>query len=201
MPNLPGNGLDEELNLVTDWLLCASSLISDEHILLPIAGSDPRHRERVYCYELYHRWRSHWPESFLYSLCGEVDKRGHLLICGKNLSNTIPDFLVHVPGYMNNLLVMEVKPYNAERKRMANDLKKLTAFRRNLLDEKGRPANYNAAYFWIYGLDPSSWPQLRSEVLSAVDNMEEVDFSLIRCFVHERAGTRAVKVEWQEERV
>lgn len=133
------------LELVTEWLLSASAELAPEYFHLPVAGAEEAaFRERVYCYELYHRWRCHWQEGFQFSLNGEVDKRKHPLIPGA----WKPDFLVHVPGEMTNLLVVEVKPRTADVKKMAEDLQKLTSFRRDLRDEDRRPANYHAATSW-----------------------------------------------------
>ena len=102
--------MEEPLRLVTEWLLCASSLVDEDYIQLPVADSeDLEYRERVYCYELYHQWRMHWPKNFPFSLSGELDKSGHPLIRDKSK----PDFLVHIPGQMTNLLIVEVKPKNA----------------------------------------------------------------------------------------
>jgi 3-methyladenine DNA glycosylase AlkD len=123
-------------------------------------------------------------------------------VCGENLDDTMPDFLVHIPGYMTNLLVMEVKapPRQGHRNddllKMAKDLRKLTAYRRDLVDEDEKPANYYAAYFWVYGIDPRTWPELCREMLEKVDDWDEVDLSLIRCYIHEAARTRAVRVRW-----
>lgn len=183
-----------ELELVTEWLLCASGQIAQEYLLLPDASDEPKSRERVYCYELYHRWRCHWPRNFKFFLNGEVDKKRHPVIPGEPK----PDFLVHVPGKMSemsNLLVMEVKPGNADPTRMRDDLNKLTQFRRNL-SHHDQPANYFAAYLWIYRLQFNEWPTLRSKLLSAQQS-NEFDPSLISCFIHEEAGTRAVPVSWK----
>jgi len=191
--------MDEALNEVTHWLLSASSQVGSEYMQLPVAGKkDPDYRERVYCYELYHRWRCQWLASFPYSLCGEVDKRKHTYVRGPHLDNSKPDFLVHDPGYMRNLLVMEVKAAEGNEDDMAADLKKLTAFRRELLDGDGRPANYHAAYFWIYGISGQEWPCLRDKIVRKVVQAEEADLSLISCFVHERAGIPAVRLGWQD---
>lgn len=139
-----------ELELVTEWLVCASAELPPEYFHRPVAGAEETaFRERVYCYELYHRWRCHWQEGFRFSLNGEVDKQKHPLIPGA----WKPDFLVHVPGEMANLLVVEVKPSTADLKKMAEDLQKLTSFRRDLRDESGRPASYHAAYLLVYGVD------------------------------------------------
>ena len=186
--------MQEELAMVTEWLLCASSHVGHDYFQLPVAGKEgPDYRERVYCYELYHRWRCHWPETFRFSLSGEVDKKGHPLIRGEDK----PDFLVHAPGHMSNLLIVEVKPKNAEAPRMAEDLKKLTKFRRDLPPQDGMPGNYAAAYFWVYGLSAAEWRELRVRVISATGNSGEFDPGLVSCFIHEQAGTRAVAVPWE----
>ena len=61
---------------------------------------------------------------FRFSLNGEVDKQKHPLVPGA----WKPDFLVHVPGEMANLLVVEVKLGTADLKKMAEDPQKLTSF-------------------------------------------------------------------------
>ena len=189
--------MDHELSLVSEWLLCASSQISVPYFQLPVAGAeDPQNRERVYCYEIYYRWRCHWPDGFPFSLGGEVDKKGHPLIHG----DWKPDFLVHVPGQMTNLLIVEVKPANANRTRMIDDLKKLTYFRRDLVDQYGNPANYYAAYFWLYGLAMKDWPNLRNELLAALQGSADFDRTLVSCIVHEAPGARAVRVQWDDAR-
>lgn len=186
--------MKEELQVVTEWLLHASTQLAPEYFQLPVAGAEePEYRERVYCYELYHRWRCHWAEGFPFALSGEVDKQGHPLIRG----DSKPDFLVHIPGRMSNLLVMEVKPANSELARMSDDLKKLTRFRRDLRDQDGSPANYCAAYFWLYGLALRDWSGLCRRLLEAVAGSEHFDRALVSCIVHERPGVRAVAVAWE----
>lgn len=177
--------MDNELDLVTGWLLCASSQVSSDYFQLPVAGKEePEYRERVYSYELYHRWRCHWPHDFRFSLSGEVDKLGNPLF----RNQPKPDFLVHIPGQMTNLLIVEVKRQNADVDKMVKDLEKLTVFRRDY--------NYHAAYFWIYGLAASEWPQLRDKIKAKVLGEDKVDLSLITCFIHERAGIEATPVDW-----
>ena len=124
----------------------ATENIGIEFYKLPVAGKEnPIYRERVYCYELYHQLRSRWPIETEYTLSGEVDKSGHPLIRDNGLDNKKPDFLVHKPGTMENYLVVEVKPINADRNNIFKDLKTLTAFRR-----KG---GYQRAILLFYGLD------------------------------------------------
>ena len=183
-----------ELELVTKWLVCASAQLAPEYFHLPVAGAEETaFRERVYCYELYHRWRCHWQEGFRFSLNGEVDKQKHPLIPGA----WKPDFLVHVPGEMANLLVVEVKPCTAELKKMAEDLQKLTSLRRDLRDEGGHPASYDAAYFLVYGLDLDDWPALRLRLMAVAGGPEDFDRNLVECFVHARAGTKIVRAAWE----
>jgi hypothetical protein len=183
-----------QLEVVTDWLVSASAEVAPEYFQLPVAGAeDAGFRERVYCYELYHRWRCHWQDGFRFSLNGEVDKQKHPLIPGA----WKPDFLVHVPGKMTNLLVVEVKPRTADIRRMAKDLQKLTSFRRDLRDESGRPANYHAAYFLIYGLNLQDWPTLRTQLMKLAGGLEDFDRQLVNCFVHPCAGTGATRAAWE----
>lgn len=178
--------MDEALKVVTDWLLSASSQVGAEYMQLPVTGREkPEYRERVYCYELYHRWRCYWPPSYKFSLSGEVDKSGHPLI----RKSDKPDFLVHVPGKMRNLLVLEVKSRNANVSKMAKDLVKLTRF--------GQEANYHAAYFWIYGISSQEWPRLREKIVQKVAKTGDVNLDRISCFIHERAGSRAFRVDWR----
>jgi hypothetical protein len=191
--------MDEELRIVTKWLLSASSQITEDYFRLSLAGVDPQYRERVYCYELYHQWRRHWHDGVGYSLCGETDKRGHLYVHGRHVDNVKPDFLIHIPGRMtndSNLLVMEVKPKTADPNEIADDLEKLTAFRLNLKDEQGRSANYYAAFLWVYSLERNKWPNLRHRLEQALTK-KEVDLSLLRFFLHERAAVSAVEVGWE----
>ncbi|EKE83332.1 hypothetical protein [Idiomarina xiamenensis] len=123
----------------------ATANLKENYFQLPIAGSEKvTYRERVYCYELYHQMRVHWPKESMYSLCGEIDKGGHPLVRGNGLDNLKPDFLVHVPGTMDeNYLVMEVKPGNCSSKGIAKDIETLNAFVQH--------ANYQRAILLIYG--------------------------------------------------
>ena len=198
---------NRNMEFVTGLLLAASEGVNTIYFNLPIAGNeDPfsKNRERVYCYELYHQWRSHWPDGFPYTLCGETDKRGHPLIRGKYLDDTIPDFLVHVPGRMDNLLVMEVKRAAAEPAKIIHDLAKLTAFRRSLVDRDGNPANYQHAFLWLYGASRDAWPRLEGDIITELVRAapqkavteDDVDLSLLRVFIHEHPGVRAVEQIW-----
>ncbi len=98
---------------------------------------------------------------------------------------------------MINLLVMEVKPANAEVGRIVDDLEKLTQYRRDLVDQYGSPGNYYAAYVWVYGLPVERWPDLRARLLGACTSRPKVDRHLVSCFVHARPGDAAAQVAWQ----
>jgi hypothetical protein len=97
---------------------------------------------------------------------------------------------------MSNLLVVEVKPKNAAPTRMADDLKKLTRFRRDLPPQHDLSGNYFAAYFWLYGMSVEEWREFRVQVIRAAVDTREFDPRLVSCFVHEQVGTRAVPVAW-----
>lgn len=44
--------MDRDLEIVTEWLLCASSQVGKDYFQLPVAGKEePEYRERVYCYQ------------------------------------------------------------------------------------------------------------------------------------------------------
>src|SRR5208283_4747370 len=96
---------------------------------LPVAGGEnPIYRERVYCYELYHRLRLALPADFPYALNGEIDKRAHPLL-RLVIGNLKPDFVVHVPGGMDrNLSVLEVKSSTCALDEFREDLEHLTLF-------------------------------------------------------------------------
>lgn len=67
-------------------------------------------RERVFCYELYHRMRQILEESgeIKLTLNGEIDKRSNIEFAKEDRKN--PDFVFHIPGDMEgNTIVIEIK--------------------------------------------------------------------------------------------
>jgi hypothetical protein len=182
---------------VIAWLVQASRLVAEAYMRLPVADADPQYRERVYCYELYHQLRCHWTSKFPYTLCGEIDKRKHAYVRGKYLDNIKPDFLVHNPEHMDpdsNLLAVEVKPANTSSMAIVQDLQKLTALRSALKNSHDQSANYQHAIFWVYGGVPDAWKKLTGQLRG--NRFDDVDLTLIRCFIHERPGRSAVEREW-----
>jgi hypothetical protein len=106
----------------------AAAAIPAQYFQLPVANQEfPIFRERVYCYELYHQLRKllETDEQLAsFTLCGEVDKQAHPFI-----RQCMPDFLFHVPGNMkSNLIVMEVKPINADLGGIRKDMEMLSYF-------------------------------------------------------------------------
>jgi len=109
------------------YLAEATGCIADHYFQFPVAGvDDPIYRERVYTYELYHQLRSRLEmdnEFEEYVLSGEVNKRGHPVI-----RPCAPDFVLHIPGLMTNLAVVEVKPINADAEGVQKDRQTLDYF-------------------------------------------------------------------------
>lgn len=141
----------------------ATALIESDYFQLPVLGQEnPIYRERVYCYELYHRLRSTLKDSFKYKLDGELDKSGHPIL-HETVGPVKPDFLVHERGAMNkNLIVIEVKPINVILVGLSKDLKTL----QNFLNK----AEYYRAIYLIYGNGPRSIEKVVSQISNIIDN-------------------------------
>lgn len=100
-------------------------------------------RERVFCYEFYHRIRSLQESKLLTDLNihGEVDKRGHELF--EAGEQRIPDFIFHKPGSMReNLIVVEVKG-KLEKNGLLSDWNTLSVFCKKYNYVKGMWIIYN----------------------------------------------------------
>jgi hypothetical protein len=173
----------------------ATERIDIPYFQVPIAGKEnPIYRERVYCYELYHQLRLLWPRDSKYALSGEVDKLGHPLIRGNGLDNRKPDILIHIPGNMdNNLLVLEVKPLNRNAEGIKKDLQTLTAFRRH--------GGYECAFFLVYGSDEVAFNEVRAKANSYAeeDRGATIDLRLIELWHHRSVGTPAGGQSWRNE--
>lgn len=111
-------------------LKIALNKIEDIYINIPILNNGKKtkiHRERVYCYELYHQLRCQLSKIYDkdYFLFGEEDKRG---IYKKYELNKIPDFIFHIPGSNNNIVIIEVKSITAKRDGILKDFYKIRDF-------------------------------------------------------------------------
>ena len=98
------------MNELTGILQVATASVEAMYFHLNIDGGDPVFRERVYCYELYHKMRSNWPSQSRYFLNGELDKSAHPILRELGADHAKPDLLVHTPGYMaGNYAIIDVK--------------------------------------------------------------------------------------------
>lgn len=155
--------MERDLQTFVEVLMSAAAEVLGEYFHLPQAESDAVYRERVYCYELYHRMRTRW-EGAPYSLGGEIDKAGHPLFRGGPYARAKPDFLVHIPGEMDhNLAVVEVKPATAASVEVQRDFQKLKWF-----CEKAR---YFAGIMLIYG-ESKQFERDRNQIVEALRAMD-----------------------------
>jgi hypothetical protein len=188
------NNLQQDFNRFLVYFNEATRNISQEYMQLPVAGfQNPVsiYRERVYCYELYHQLRIAMGDNFGFSISGEVDKRSHPLIRGRDLTNTKPDLLIHRSGDMGgNLVIIEVKPVKALRNDIQKDLRTLTAFRRH--------GQYFQAIYLIYGMDADEFNYVKQTAVNLLDedNENRISLDLINLFWHHTAGEAARLVHW-----
>jgi len=163
-------------------LRAACGAITAEYFQVPIAAGDGVYRERVYCYELYHRLRQEWGH-FPFSLGGEINKSGHPFFREGPHALAKPDFLVHQPGSMDtNLASVEVKSSRQDVEALVADLRKLTWFR----DE----ARYSGGILLIFGESQATARDIGSELRAAAQaaNLNLAKIVLLR---HPVAGTEA----------
>ena len=109
-------------------LLGSIQAISRKYFMVERYDARTAHRERVYCYELYHQMRLRIGDDYPYTLHGEIDKRGHQFIEHIFGQSPNPDFVVHMPGSMNNLAVIEVKVSNCTPRQAQEDIEKIRKF-------------------------------------------------------------------------
>jgi hypothetical protein len=179
-----GERMEEDLQQLMAMLAAATSQISAEYFQLPVADADAVYRERVYCYELYHRLRAMW-DAFPFSLGGEVDKVGHPAFQDGPYARAKPDFLVHTPGAMDqNLAVIEVKPATASVMELGRDLLKLSWFCEN--------ARYSKGILVVYG-DAGSSETFQQKLRDAVGG---VDTTLLTSLYHRNAGSLAQELRF-----
>lgn len=175
-----------DFDVFLDLFSRATANIEGHYFQLPVAQIEkPVYRERVYCYELYHRVREQMPPDFRYNLDGELDKTGHPLIqnvCGK----VKPDFLIHERGVMNqNLVVLEVKPITASRYGIRKDVKTLCCFLER--------ASYFRAIYLIYGDNET----LIARILRMVQNhIEKIPDECIFFVMHHRKNGIPAEIIW-----
>jgi hypothetical protein len=183
--------LEKDLAVFLDALERATREVPEGYFQLPVAGKEtPIYRERVYCYELYHRLRLALPADFRYSLAGEVDKSGHPIIRQPPLNHRKPDLLVHSPGNMErNLLAVEVKPGTTKSRDLAKDIETVLSCLRQ--------AEYEYGMILLYGGRRRQWlGKLRK---LAQQNPEFLaSGGRFRVYWHEAPGVPATAVPWRE---
>ncbi len=154
----------------------AAAAVAHRYFFLPVDGTEPVYRERVYCYELYHQMRTRWPKNCPYSLNGEVDKRNHPYL-GEGARK--PDFLVHVPGTGDNDAAIEVKGPGATAVGIRKDIGTLLTFRQW----------YGRVIYLVYGVDPHA---ALERVTASAKQEEHLD--MLELWVHPAAGQPAVRI-------
>ena len=183
---------DKDFARFVDMLRQATQAIEGDYFKLPIAGDVPIYRERVYCYELYHRLRCRWPDArdFEYRLGGEVDKAGHKLMRDLG-AHGIPDLLVHGPGYMDrNLVIVEVKPAKrVNENNLATDLHKLREFIVH--------AGYRLGVYLIYGGEKSDLDNVRRLARAWVAKDVARSLDDVALVWHASSGSAAEHQDWQ----
>jgi hypothetical protein len=182
--------MSESVECFRRLLVAATAAIDSAYFLLPVAdvdgGSVEQYRERVYAYELYHQLRARWPR-WPYSLGGEVDKRGHTIVRGGPLDNAKPDLLVHIPGQMTNLVVVEIKSLKPrvsrdEKEALGWDVQKLIAF---------REIGYEAAFMLVFGESADRAAGYGDELRRAGMPLDAVEL-----WHHTRPGVPASVLQW-----
>ena len=132
------------MHQLTEFLQEATKRVPHEYFRVRLDGGDPIYRERVYCYELYHRLRCLWPADTPFSLSGELDKAAHPILRELGADYAKPDLLIHQPGDMaGNDTIIEVKSSNVQRAGIRKDLKTLALFRTKV--------NYRRAIYLLFG--------------------------------------------------
>jgi hypothetical protein len=131
------------LDIFRDCLIDSLQAIDERYYLVPRYQTTPAQRERAFCYELFHQLRNCLGDEFPFTLHGEIDKRGHDFISRFFGDDPNPDFILHMPGTMNNLAVIEVKVSDCRRLHAQEDIDKLVIFVESI--------GYVAGIFLLFG--------------------------------------------------
>lgn len=147
----------------------ATAAVPSGYFALQIAGGDPVYRERVYCYELYHKMRCVWPADTEFYLNGEVDKVAHPILTELGAADMKPDFLVHKPGDMQgNYAIIEVKTCRTDNAGICKDITTLSRFAREL--------GYKRAMFLVFGSEGNQNLRKRiSRIASKFDKLPPIE--------------------------
>ena len=166
-------------------LIHAAEKIEERYFLTKIrqanGGDKSVYRERIYCYELYHQIKV-FCEYGQMSIFAEYDKSGSGFYAGTSLQRVKPDFLIHLPGNIeNNHIAMEVKSSTARRSDLRKDIEKLI----KLTDDH----KFEIGVYLIYGKDAVIKANIANEY---IDNR-----SKIKIFIHNEVGAKAFALNSQ----
>lgn len=136
---------DASLPRYVDFIKTALVNIDKAYFKINVYGiGKEKIRERVFCYELYHQIRKLLDDNEKclndngkLLLNGEIDKSGQPKFHSEN-----PDFVLHVPGTCDNMIVIEVKGH-LDKRGVKKDIETLTKF---VADH-----NYKRSIYIIYG--------------------------------------------------
>jgi hypothetical protein len=92
----------------------------------------------------------------------------------------MPDFVFHIPGRMENLIVVEVKPVNGALNGIQKDLETLAYF-------VAPPVNYQCGVYLVYGDDATAFARFENLFRRAGLHNSQL-------FWHQRPGERTVRV-------
>ena len=163
----------------------ATARVGEEYFHLKIDGGDSIYRERVYCYELYHKMRCWWPTNTPFLVQGEVSKSGHPKFPPK-LRKT-PDFLIHTPGDMEgNHTIIEAKSPQINKngsvrkntKGIRKDLNTLSRFKSEV--------GYQRAIYLVYGYEAAGFADHVKEIADQFQKSEPIEL-----WLHEEPGKPA----------
>lgn len=175
----------------------AIKCIDASYMLLPTYGEKFVYRERIYCYELYHQFRSAMEAASHrhFTLSGEVDKRQHReLESLMSNSKLIPDLLYHTPGNMDgNLVVIEVKTIHGDSKGFKKDLVTLTGFTQE--------ANYCKGILLVFGRHRRCHQKIKALCDKARQWHDEpatpINLERIELHWHQEANSQAQRISWE----
>lgn len=166
------------LEVFRESLLISTRNVRDEYFNFRMAEvTEPRHLERVYCYELYHQLRNVLPSDFPFLVQNEIDKSNHPVIDGKPK----PDFLFHIPERMDNesnLVIIEVKRESQTIAAIAQDLEKLIEFTNDY--------HYHMGIALIFG---NISELKKSNIILKYKQVCEGHFDKVKLYFHNEVGT------------
>jgi len=173
-----------KLHDLVDLIKRAAQAVESSYFLLPTSYERAGIvRERVFCYELYHQMRSLMTDANIFSLSGEIDKRGHLDIKPKHRYN--PDFVFHIPGiHSGNAIIMEVKGNIEKASEVKKDFHTLHTFIKYY--------KYQLGIFLMYNHSLDELIARHSSMLQSLRSYSNA--SSIHIIAIESAGSKPVEV-------